>query len=224
MLFSDNPTSVVIPFKQVSLFFKFYTLRNTDKPSSKGMESMEFSVVKDGMTVYSNNYPLKKLNFINHNFILPSNEKIKISIPDIKGFGRTTAKIISFEIEFTPDVFLQLENFNNVYEINNYDIGRLISTSIIHEDNNDNCIIEQENLRITKNFIKSIKEYNKYLYERLVQADMWTDFAKENEIDEVWIKKNVNSKPNTNPISKEDKARVLIEILTKVKSERDKKK
>ncbi|HQV79224.1 MAG TPA: hypothetical protein PLJ42_11375 [Chitinophagales bacterium] len=206
MLFNDNPTSIVIPFKEVSLFFKFYTLRNTDKPSSKGMEIMEFSVIKNGESIFSNNYALKKLNFINYNFLLPSEENIKISIPNIIGFGKTTAKIISFQIEITPDIFLQLDNFNNVLELNTFDIGKLVTTSIVNENTNDNCIIQQENFSVTTNFIKSIKEYNKYLYERLVQAKLWAVFAKEKEIDEIWIANNVTKKINVSHFSKEEEA------------------
>ena len=206
MLFNDNPTSIVIPFKEVSLFFKFYTLRNTDKPSSKGMEIMEFSVIKNGESIFSNNYALKKLNFINYNFLLPSEENIKISIPNIIGFGKTTAKIISFQIEITPDIFLQLDNFNNVLELNTFDIGKLVTTSIVNENTNDNCIIQQENFSVTTNFIKSIKEYNKYLYERLVQAKLWAVFAKEKEIDEILIANNVTKKINVSHFSKEEEA------------------
>ena len=206
MLFNDNPTSIVIPFKEVSLFFKFYTLRNTDKPSSKGMEIMEFSVIKNGESIFSNNYALKKLNFINYNFLLPSEENIKISIPNIIGFGKTTAKIISFQIEITPDIFLQLDNFNNVLELNTFDIGKLVTTSIVNENTNDNCIIQQENFSVTTNFIKSIKEYNKYLYERLVQAKLWAVFAKEKEIDEIWKANNVTKKINVSHFSKEEEA------------------
>ena len=206
MLFNDNPTSIVIPFKEVSLFFKFYTLRNTDKPSSKGMEIMEFSVIKNGESIFSNNYALKKLNFINYNFLLPSEENIKISIPNIIGFGKTTTKIISFQIEITPDIFLQLDNFNNVLELNTFDIGKLVTTSIVNENTNDNCIIQQENFSVTTNFIKSIKEYNKYLYERLVQAKLWAVFAKEKEIDEIWIANNVTKKINVSHFSKEEEA------------------
>jgi len=206
MLFNDNPTSIVIPFKEVSLFFKFYTLRNTDKPSSKGMEIMEFSVIKNGESIFSNNYALKKLNFINYNFLLPSEENIKISIPNIIGFGKTTAKIISFQIEITPDIFLQLDNFNNVLALNTFDIGKLVTTSIVNENTNDNCIIQQENFSVTTNFIKSIKEYNKYLYERLVQAKLWAVFAKEKEIDEIWIANNVTKKINVSHFSKEEEA------------------
>jgi hypothetical protein len=62
------------------------------------MECMELSVVKDGETVFTNNYPLKTLNFINHNILLPKDESVKISIPNVVGFGKTNVKIISFQV------------------------------------------------------------------------------------------------------------------------------
>jgi hypothetical protein len=61
------------------------------------MECMQLSVVKDGETVFTNNYPLKTLNFINHNIRLPRDESVKISIPNVVGFGQTSVKIISFQ-------------------------------------------------------------------------------------------------------------------------------
>lgn len=191
MIFNDNPKTVLIPFKDVSLFFKFFTLRNTDKPSSKGMECLELSVVKDGETVFTNNYPLKTLNFINYKFLLPSDENIKISIPNIKGFGKTNVKIISFQVELTPDVFLHLENYNSILEFNYYDVAKIVSSSSNIESSNDNNIAEQKNFSVSSLFIKSIKEYNKYLYERLVQAKSWADFKTEREIDEFWIANNI---------------------------------
>lgn len=200
MLFNDNPTSIVIPFKEVSLFFKFYTLRNTDKPSSKGMEIMEFSVVKDGVSIFSNNYALKSLNFINYNFLFPSDENIKISIPNIKGFGKTTAKIISFQIEITPDVYLHLDSYNSMREFNYYEIAKIVSSDLnqftqsdYDNSSNGESIIVQNNFTVLPLFVKSIKEYNKYLYDRLVQTKLWVDFKTEREIDEIWIANNITN-------------------------------
>jgi hypothetical protein len=213
MLFNDNPTSIVIPFKDVSLFFKFFTLRNTDKPSAKGAEVMEFSVVNDGEIIFSNNYPLKNLNFINYNFLLPSDEKIKISIPKVDGFGKIIAKIISFQIEITPDIFLALECFDNLVVLNTYDVAKLISPTIIHENSNENCVVEQKNLTITNVFMKSIKEYNKYLYERLVKTKLWVDFKTEKKIDEFWIANNITKKINVSHFSKDEGAKFMAKML-----------
>lgn len=228
MLFNDNPTTIVIPFKDVSLFFKFFTLRNTDKPSAKGAEVMEFSVVNDGEIIFSNNYPLKNLNFINYNFLLPSDEKIKISIPKVDGFGKIIAKIISFQIEITPDIFLALESFDNLVALNTYDIGKLISSTIINEKSNENCIVEQKNLTITNVFMKSIKEYNKYLYIRLVKSNLWKDFAKQRNIDDDWIFKNLSaiqiSTSNKNNLTKAQKGKTVMKILAIAKLINDKKR
>lgn len=194
MIFNDNPTTVLIPLKDVSLFFKFFTLRNTDKPSSSGMECLELSVVKDGETVFTNNYPLKTLNFINHNLLPLIEDSIKISIPNVVGFGKTNIKIISFQIELTPDVFLHLENYNSMSIFNYYDAAKIVSSSSNIESSNDNNIVEQKNFSVSSLFIKSIKEYNKYLYERLVQAKLWVDFKTERGIDEFWVTNNITKK------------------------------
>jgi hypothetical protein len=228
MLFNDNPTSIVVPFKDMSLFFKFFTLRNTDKPSSKGVEAMEFSVVNDGEIIFSNNYPLKNLNFINYNFLLPSDDNIKIAIPKVDGFGKIIAKIISFQIEITPDIFLALECFDNLVVLNTYDIGKLISSTIIHENSNESCIVEQKNLAITNVFIKSIKEYNKYLYIRLVKSNLWKDFANERNIDEDWIIKNLSaiqiSTSIKDNLTRAQKGKTVMKILAIAKIINDREK
>lgn len=228
MLFNDNPTTVLIPFKDVSLFFKFYTLRNTDKPSSTGMECMELSVVRDGETVFTNNYPLKTLNFINHNIRLPRDESVKISIPNVAGFGQTNVKIISFQIELTPDVFLHLENYNSMLEYNYYEMAKIVSSgynylteSYYVDSSNGDCIVEQKSFSITTHFIKSIKEYNKYLYERLVQAKLWVDFKTEREIDEIWIADNITKNINVSHFSKEEGAKFMLKMMALAKLKKD---
>jgi hypothetical protein len=220
MLFNDNPTTILIPFKDVSLFFKFYTLRNTDKPSSVGMECMQLSVVKDGETVFTNNYPLKTLNFINHNIRLPRDESVKISIPNVVGFGQTSVKIISFQIELTPDVFLHLENYNSMLEFNYYEMAKIVSSrfnqitqSYYVDSSNGESIIEQKNFTVSTLFIKSIKEYNKYLYERLVKTKLWVDFKTEREIDEFWIADNITKQINVSHFSKEEGAKFMLKMM-----------
>jgi len=223
MIFNDNPTTVLIPFKDVSLFFKFFTLRNTDKPSSSGMECLELSVVKDGETVFTINYPLKTLNFINHNLLLPKDESVKISIPNVAGFGQTNVKIISFQIELTPDVFLHLENYNSMLEFNYYDAAKIVSSSSDIESSNDNIIAEQKNFSVSSLFIKSIKEYNKYLYERLVQAKLWVDFKTEREIDEFWIADNITQKINVSHFNKEEGAKFMLKMMAEAMMDKKRK-
>ncbi len=190
MLFYDNPISMVIPFKEVTLFLKFYKLRNTDKPSAKGMECMELSVVKDSEIIYLKNYALKNLNFINSK-LLSSIKMEKMIVQNIVGFGRTIAKIISFQIEITPDIFIQLDNKSNNLEANLFEVARLVTILSQGENDKENCVIEQENFSISSNFIKSIEEYNKFLYNKLVETNLLSDFKTEREIDDFWLTNNI---------------------------------
>jgi hypothetical protein len=77
----------------------------------------------------------------------------------------------------------------------------------------DNDIAEQKNFTVSTLFIKSIKEYNKYLYERLVQTKLWVDFKTEREIDEFWIANNITKKINVSHFSKEEGAKFMLKMM-----------
>ncbi len=139
---------------------------------------------------------------------------------NVAGFGQTSVKIISFQIELTPDVFLHLENYNSMLEFNYYEMAKIVSSrfnqitqSYYVDSSNGDSIVEQKNFTVSTLFIKSIKEYNKYLYDRLVQSKLWVDFKTEREIDEFWIADNITKQINVSHFSKEEGAKFMLKMM-----------
>lgn len=197
MIFADNPTILIIPFGEVSLFFKFYTLRNTDRPASIGIDTLEFSIVNDDTIVYFHNFPTKRLRFINHKFfiqdmfIYPAELRVLESKnKNHNGFGSANLKIITYSIEILPNIFVQLESSG----INNNDILDLSDTeiSIVRFDKESKETIISQNYNFINNtLVNSIIDYNKYLYSRLQDKQLWHDFALDRCIDIPWIEDNI---------------------------------
>lgn len=197
MLFHDNPTIIVIPFGEVSLFFKFYTLRNTDRPSSIGIDTLEFSIIKDGSSIYFHNFPTKRLCFINHNFfiqdmfIYPAELRVlESNNSNQSGFGSASLRIITYSIEILPKIFVQFES-SGIHNSEILDLSDSIITIIRIDDDGQEKIISQNYNFISSTLVNSIIDYNKYLFDRLLSKNLWFDFANDRRIDKQWVKKNI---------------------------------
>lgn len=223
MIFADNPTTIVIPFGKVSLFYKFYTLRNTDKPALKGTDTLEFSIIEDGDILFTQNFATKRLNFINHNYFLKDEKKksAEIDYNSLKnipsGFGKAFLRIISYKIELVPDLFVQFISNEIPYDDDSEIVHNKIAIVKI-EDDTEVCIKNQKSNFINKIVIKSIMEYNKYLFDRLFEKELWNAFAKEREIDLDWIQENIFENNTINSVSyqRRQDVKVVTKIVEKV--------
>lgn len=182
MLFADKPTTFVIPFGGASLFFKFFLFRNTDKPNWDGQVMLEFKVIKNEEEVFSENYHLKDLFFIDTR-TLDSFLSFLSKKGGSEGYGENKINCINYVFDILPNVCLHLGNSINAYsdqlEISAYWNMTLALTDEI--ELNDKKIL-QEDYSLTR-FVKSIREYNNHLMILLKEQNLWAQYCDKQCID-----------------------------------------
>ncbi|MCB0537546.1 MAG: hypothetical protein KDE33_08455 [Bacteroidetes bacterium] len=154
-----------MPLGELSIFLKFYLLRNTNEVAKSGFPRLNARIMEENQIIYENNYPLRLIQPINLKRLEIFDNTFDYLDED--EFFPSELKLYQFNLQILPDVTLLFGNVSR--DEGDECILQNVSIQIVnHNPNRDNCnVLYKTRYPILYHFKKGIEKYNSELESQL---------------------------------------------------------
>lgn len=199
MLFADNSISFAFPIGRISLFIKFYELRDANSPGKPSIHQIETRIVREDGSEIEERHPISDAEFLSKRLINLFENLVNDGSYRQPIFNSDRA---TFHYKILPGIYIRLTDFYYEFiktsEEDEEFIDEVEDSLITLADTTDlkekAYSVNNSDLSI---FYENCDDYNIELFKRLKQANLWEEYREKRHLDISMTEQTLNEMINS---------------------------